>query len=63
MRLRLDGLLEKLGTSGKAEDRLRSQRVVAVLELAGTGEARELLEHLEKKGGVGGHAAGGEGGA
>jgi RNA polymerase sigma factor (sigma-70 family) len=47
VRRRLDELLDKLG-AGAAES-VRWQRVVAVLELAGTAEARELLEQLATK--------------
>jgi RNA polymerase sigma factor (sigma-70 family) len=51
VRRRLDALLEKLdGSSEKVDETLRSQRMVAVLELAATTEAKELLEHLSKKG-------------
>jgi RNA polymerase sigma factor (sigma-70 family) len=50
---RLDELLDKLsgGAGGvKSDERLRSRRLVAVLELAATPETKELLEHLAKKG-------------
>jgi hypothetical protein len=34
---------------GDVNDRMRSQRIIAVLELAATAEAKELLELLSKK--------------
>jgi RNA polymerase sigma factor (sigma-70 family) len=52
VRRRLDDLLEKLtggAGTGKADELVRSQRIIAVLELAATAEAKELLEHLSKK--------------
>jgi RNA polymerase sigma factor (sigma-70 family) len=45
-RLRLDELLGKLGD--RADEWLRGQRAVALLELAATAEARELLGQLAK---------------
>ncbi len=52
VRHRLDTLLAKLKENDdgpKLDEAVRAQRVVAVLELAATAEAKELLEHLAKK--------------
>jgi WD40 repeat protein len=52
VRRRLDDLLEKLsGGAGadKGDEVVRSQRIIAVLELAATTEAKELLERLSTK--------------
>jgi RNA polymerase sigma factor (sigma-70 family) len=49
VRRRLDDLLGKIAAKG-LEEGLGPQRVVAVLELAATAEARELLKQLASKG-------------
>jgi hypothetical protein len=54
VRRRLDGILAGLaeGDAGTLLDEtVWAQRVVAVLELAATAEAKELLEHLAKNAG------------
>jgi RNA polymerase sigma factor (sigma-70 family) len=51
VRRRLDELLEKLAAQ-KMDERLRAQRVVAILELIATEEARELLADLAREAGT-----------
>ena len=46
---RLDALLAQLGAGDRADEGLRSLRAVAVLELAATAEARDVLEHLARQ--------------
>jgi hypothetical protein len=51
VRLRLDALLARLRENDdeKLDEAVRAQRVVALLELTATLEARDLLDHLAKK--------------
>jgi hypothetical protein len=51
VRLRLDALLARLkeNDDAKLDEAVRAQRVVALLELTATPEARDLLDHLAKK--------------